>query len=122
MKVFNPLLRLGFDEIGTAAGGLTLAQADARYLKLTGGTITGDVNFPSTGIVMTDESGNVLWRGRLTTAGAWDITQLLTTPGYSSTYGATYPVTSSGVGYSATYGTTYPNTLKTYLSTYSSTY
>lgn len=41
---------------------------DARYLKLTGGTMTGDEIFPANGYIMTD-SGGVQWRVTVDTTG-----------------------------------------------------
>lgn len=47
--------------------GLTQDQADTRYVNISGDTMTGDLNFPVNGIVLSDGSGN--WRVTLDATG-----------------------------------------------------
>lgn len=54
--------------IGTALGGITEAEADARYLPLTGGTLSGSIILPN------DE--RVMWGGGAYISGGADKIQL----------------------------------------------
>ena len=72
--VFNPLVKKGFDETGNSQ-----ADNDARYVKKSGDTMTGDLNFPVLGYVMRDSNG-VRWKVTIGTDGAIVTTPVATTP------------------------------------------
>lgn len=61
-----------------ALGVKSQAQNDSRYVNITGDTMTGDLNFPSTGYVMRDSNG-LRWRVTIGTDGAFVINAITST-------------------------------------------
>jgi len=55
-------------KVHEALGVKSQAQNDNRYVKKSGDTMTGDLNFPVTGYLMTDSNG-VKWRVTVGTSG-----------------------------------------------------